>query len=148
MKKITKNTLKSFINKNKDNLEIKVSQKFNGLDDSLNNLENEFKNTTLLNKIGFFKKYLKYYKDSNSYFSLLSKEDKIKDFNNIYRLVFNCKHLCENLGFNFYQCMLQTIKEIESRKGYYDENLNKFIKDTSDEAKAKWYKADYESCRL
>lgn len=71
-----------------------------------------------------------------------------KYFNNIYRLVFNCEHLCKNLGFDFYKCMLQTIKEIESRKGYYDENLNKFIKDTSDEAKAKWYKADYESCRL
>ncbi|EDK4979621.1 hypothetical protein GG986_07930, partial [Campylobacter coli] len=52
-----------------------------------------------------------------------------KDFNNIYRLVFNCKHLCENLGFNFYQCMLQTIKDIESRTGYYDDELNKFIKD-------------------
>lgn len=71
-----------------------------------------------------------------------------KDFNNIYRLVFNCKHLCKNLGFDFYKCMLETIKDIESRTGYYDENLNKFIKDTSDEAKAKWYKADYESCRL
>ncbi|MBX1020825.1 hypothetical protein I9086_00080 [Campylobacter jejuni] len=71
-----------------------------------------------------------------------------KDFNNIYRLVFNCEHLCKNLGFDFYKCMLQTIKEIESRTGYYDENLNKFIKDTSDKAKAKWYKADYESCRL
>lgn len=71
-----------------------------------------------------------------------------KDFNNIYRLVFNCEHLCKNLGFDFYKCMLETIKEIESRTGYYDENLNKFIKNTSDEAKAKWYKADYESCRL
>lgn len=71
-----------------------------------------------------------------------------KDFNNIYRLVFNCKHLCENLGFNFYQCILQTIKEIESRTGFYDERLKKFIKDTSDYAKANWYKADYESCRI
>ncbi|EAJ8502903.1 hypothetical protein BFU17_07955 [Campylobacter coli] len=111
-----------------------------------------------------------------------------KDFNNIYRLVFNCKHLCENLGFNFYQCMLQTIKEIESRTGFYDDELNKFIKDEGyydithlkNEIKLpktyeiinmieekdlflvkiktpntiltnkfkKWYKADYESCRL
>lgn len=71
-----------------------------------------------------------------------------KNFNNIYRLVFHCEHLCKNLGFDFYKCILQTIKEIESRKGYYDENLNKFIKDTSDEAKEKWYKADYKSCRL
>lgn len=71
-----------------------------------------------------------------------------KNFNNIYRLVFNCEHLCKNLGFDFYKCMLETIKDIESRTGYYDENLNKFIKYTSDEAKAKWYKADYESCRI
>ncbi|EHO1685672.1 hypothetical protein KIM83_000941 [Campylobacter coli] len=111
-----------------------------------------------------------------------------KDFNNIYRLVFNCKHLCENLGFNFYQCMLETIKEIESRTGFYDDELNKFIKDEGyydithlkNEIKLpktyeiinmieekdlflvkiktpntiltnkfkKWYKADYESCRL
>ncbi|EAM0190225.1 hypothetical protein D1Z24_04345 [Campylobacter coli] len=111
-----------------------------------------------------------------------------KDFNNIYRLVFNCKHLCENLGFNFYQCMLQTIKDIESRTGYYDDELNKFIKDEGyydithlkNEIKLpktyeiinmieekdlflvkiktpntiltnkfkKWYKADYESCRI
>ncbi|KQH54871.1 hypothetical protein [Campylobacter coli] len=111
-----------------------------------------------------------------------------KYFNNIYRLVFNCKHLCKNLGFNFYQCMLQTIKEIESRTGFYDDELNKFIKDEGyydithlkNEIKLpktyeiinmieekdlflvkiktpntiltnkfkKWYKADYESCRL
>ncbi|EJB6324392.1 hypothetical protein MSU41_001767 [Campylobacter coli] len=111
-----------------------------------------------------------------------------KDFNNIYRLVFNCEHLCKNLGFNFYQCMLQTIKEIESRSGFYDDELNKFIKDEGyydithlkNEIKLpktyeiinmieekdlflvkiktpntiltnkfkKWYKADYESCRL
>ncbi|HFU5770340.1 TPA: hypothetical protein ACH6IR_000328 [Campylobacter jejuni] len=102
---------------------------------------------------------------------------------------------CKNLGFDFYKCMLQTIKEIESRTGYYDEEKSKFIKDLGaydyDEAveKAckdfeflnnatscyllkenenfwyiaceddykgrykeytikKWYKADYESCRL
>lgn len=71
-----------------------------------------------------------------------------KDFNNIYRLVYNCEHLCKNLGFDFYKCILETIKEIESRTGFYDERLKKFIKDTSDEAKAKWYKADYESYRL
>ena len=51
-----------------------------------------------------------------------------KNFNNIYRLVFNCKHLCKNLGFDFYKCMLETIKEIESRTGYYDLTYNKFVK--------------------
>lgn len=69
-------------------------------------------------------------------------------FNNIYGLVFNCENLCKNLGFDFYKCMLETIKEIESRTGKYDNKLKKFVKDTSDEAKAKWYKADYESCRI
>lgn len=64
------------------------------------------------------------------------------------RIISYCQYLCKNLGFDFYKCMLETIKEIESRTGYYDERLKKFIKDTSDEAKAKWYKADYESCRI
>ncbi|MGI7463343.1 hypothetical protein ACNF96_03430 [Campylobacter jejuni] len=50
-----------------------------------------------------------------------------KDFNNIYRLVFNCEHLCKNLGFDFYKCMLEKIKEIESRTGFYDERLKKFV---------------------
>ncbi|EAM0727094.1 hypothetical protein D3071_10095 [Campylobacter coli] len=95
---------------------------------------------------------------------------------------------CESLKFDFYKCMLQTIKEIESRTGFYDDELNKFIKDEGyydithlkNEIKLpktyeiinmieekdlflvkiktpntiltnkfkKWYKADYESCRL
>lgn len=52
------------------------------------------------------------------------------------------------LGYNFYECMLQTIKEISSRVGHYDENIHKFVKDKSEEAKAKWYKADYEKCKI
>ena len=43
--------------------------------------------------------------------------------------------------------MFETIKEISSRIGAYDENAKKWIKDESDEAKAKWYKADYEKAR-
>ncbi|HEF7700853.1 hypothetical protein C3H41_06380 [Campylobacter jejuni] len=68
--------------------------------------------------------------------------------NHLNLTMFEIEQLCKNLGFDFYKCMLETIKEIESRTGFYDERLKKFIKDTSDEAKAKWYKADYESCRL
>ncbi|HEB8062442.1 TPA: hypothetical protein RZJ77_001713, partial [Campylobacter coli] len=37
--------------------------------------------------------------------------------------------ILKDLGFNFYKCMLETLKEIESRTGYYDEGLNKFTKD-------------------
>ncbi|MFV0948184.1 hypothetical protein [Campylobacter jejuni] len=105
-----------------------------------------------------------------------------------------CQYLCKNLGFDFYKCMLEKIKEIESRTGFYDERLNRFVEkigayyereafdlaindfkltnvpnkyfldkegsdfwciriednngDYEDYYIRKWYKADYESCRL
>lgn len=51
------------------------------------------------------------------------------------------------LGYNPQKCLAETIKEISSRTGSFDESINKFVKDTSDEAKAKWYKADYSKCK-
>ena len=59
-----------------------------------------------------------------------------------------CASVCEQYGFNFEIAMLETIKEISSRTGSYDENAKKWVKDESDEAKAKWYKADYEKARI
>ena len=59
-----------------------------------------------------------------------------------------CADICENYGFNFEIAMLETIKEISSRTGSYDEVSKKWVKDESDEAKAKWYKADYELARI
>ncbi|EOH9361794.1 hypothetical protein ACMEET_001679 [Campylobacter jejuni] len=105
-----------------------------------------------------------------------------------------CRFLCENFEFDFYKCMLEKIKEIESRTGFYDERLNRFVEkigayyereafdlaindfkltnvpnkyfldkegsdfwciriednngDYEDYYIRKWYKADYESCRL
>ena len=56
----------------------------------------------------------------------------------------DCAKLCEHYGFNFEIAMLETIKEISSRTGSYDEKAKKWIKDESDEARAKWYQADYE----
>ncbi|EAJ3649647.1 hypothetical protein C7U06_08565 [Campylobacter jejuni] len=110
------------------------------------------------------------------------------------RIISYCQYLCKNLGFNFYKCMLEKIKEIESRTGFYDERLNRFVEkigaycereafdlaindfkltnvpnkyfldkegsdfwciriedNNGDYEKyyiRKWYKADYESCRL
>ena len=58
------------------------------------------------------------------------------------------REICEKYGFNFEIAMLETIKEISSRTGTYDKASKKWIKDTSDEARAKWYKADYEKARL
>ena len=59
-----------------------------------------------------------------------------------------CASVCEQYGYNFEIAMLETIKEISSRTGSYDEKAKKWIKDTSDETKAKWYKANYEKARI
>ena len=64
------------------------------------------------------------------------------------QILLSCAKLCEHYGFNFEIAMLETIKEISSRTGSYDEKAKKWIKDESDEAKAKWYKADYEKARI
>ena len=59
-----------------------------------------------------------------------------------------CADICELYGFNFEIAMMETIKEISSRTGSYDEVSKKWVKDTSDEAKAKWYKADYSLAKV
>ena len=59
-----------------------------------------------------------------------------------------CADICENYGFDFQTAMDETIKEISSRTGSYDEVSKKWIKDESDEARAKWHKADYEKARI
>ena len=64
------------------------------------------------------------------------------------KILLNCAVLCEHYGYNFEIAMLETIKEISSRTGSYDENAKKWVKDTSLEAKAKWYQADYELARI
>ena len=63
-------------------------------------------------------------------------------------ILINCAYLCEHYGFDFQIAMLETIKEISSRTGTYDKASKKWIKDTSDVAKAKWYQADYEKARI
>ena len=63
-------------------------------------------------------------------------------------ILINCAYLCEYYGFNFQIAMDETIKEISSRTGAYDENAKKWVKDESDETRAKWYKADYEKARI
>ena len=59
-----------------------------------------------------------------------------------------CASVCEQYGFDFQIAMDETIKEISSRTGSYDEVSKKWIKDESDEAKAKWYNANYELARI
>ena len=64
------------------------------------------------------------------------------------QILLSCAKLCEQYGFNFEIAMLETIKEISSRTGAYDENAKKWVKDESDEARAKWYQANYELARI
>ena len=64
------------------------------------------------------------------------------------QILLSCAKLCEQYGFDFQIAMDETIKEISSRTGAYDENAKKWIKDESDEAKAKWYQANYELARI
>ena len=63
-------------------------------------------------------------------------------------ILINCAYLCEHYGYNFELAMLETIKEISSRTGSYDEVSKKWVKNISDEAKAKWYSANYELARI
>ncbi|EDP6875183.1 hypothetical protein GK500_05305 [Campylobacter lari] len=105
---------------------------------------------------------------------------------NVNYLIYIVGCMCERLHYDFYKCMLETIKEVESYTGHYDDELKKFVKDegayTEDEAWIlalkndknallefrpneligapedtwgftnvyikKWYKADYEGCKL
>ena len=64
------------------------------------------------------------------------------------QILLSCAKLCENYGFDFQIAMDETIKEISSRTGAYDENAKKWVKDTSPKAKAKWYQANYELARI
>ncbi|WP_412175538.1 hypothetical protein [Campylobacter sp. IFREMER_LSEM_CL1085] len=55
-------------------------------------------------------------------------KDKLEDFNIVTQgLIYKISSLTYILGFDFYKCMLETIKEIESRTGYYDDELKKFV---------------------
>jgi hypothetical protein len=49
----------------------------------------------------------------------------------------------EQMGYDAEQCMSETIKEVTSRKGNYDESIGKFIKVIT----GKEYKANYSICK-
>ena len=52
------------------------------------------------------------------------------------------------LGFEPELVIEEGLKEIESRTGKINTTTGKYEKDTSEEAKAKLYKADYDTCRI
>lgn len=57
-------------------------------------------------------------------------------------------NLVEGLGYDFILSMHETVKEISSRRGAWSEEKGKWIKDTSEEARKMWYKANYKKCRI
>lgn len=70
------------------------------------------------------------------------------ELNNTLQEFISDMFLCiEELGFDWFKAMIETIKEISSRTGQWSESKKKWIKDKSSEAIAKWYKANYEECK-
>ena len=60
----------------------------------------------------------------------------------------NCAYLCRHYGYDFKIAMDETIKEISSRTGFYDEVRGEWIEYPSWKAQTKWYEADYKIARL
>ena len=51
-------------------------------------------------------------------------------------------------GYNGDKVMDEVIKEISSRRGAYQPDVGKWMKDKSPEAQALWYKADFTKCKI
>lgn len=45
-----------------------------------------------------------------------------------YSIICLCGHLIEDMGYDYYECMQETIKEINARTGEYDDSIGKFVK--------------------
>ena len=82
--------------------------------------------------------------------ALADEELRLKDTSSLDLgfFVFLALEAIEELGFDSFLAMEETIKKINSRKGKYDESLNKWVKDTSPEAKAEYYEPNYDICAI
>lgn len=63
-------------------------------------------------------------------------------------IVIVCSRVIKTLGYDPAAAMSQTLQKINSRRGAYDETLKKWVKDTSDEARAQWFTPNYALCRV
>lgn len=59
-----------------------------------------------------------------------------------------CNYLATKKGYDFNLAMQEVLKQINSRTGTWNEDLKKWVKDTSDEAREKEYQADFDKCKL
>ncbi|AKJ53355.1 hypothetical protein CD56_03020 [Campylobacter lari] len=80
-----------------------------------------------------YKELKKYYFAESVVFKIYSfiseTDDLLDDSSNkyLYHLIYILECISFRLNFDFYKCMIETIKEIESRTGYYDNELKKFV---------------------
>ena len=59
-----------------------------------------------------------------------------------------CKYIIENLGFNYNLSMNETLLEVESRKGSFNNETGKWEKFKDEDSMKIWYKANYSKCKL
>ena len=74
-----------------------------------------------------------------------------EDYNSyvhFYNILMDCAKLCERYGFNSQLAIEETVKEISSHTGSYDEDTKKWERDDDWEAQTTWYHADYELARI
>lgn len=94
--------------------------------------------------MGYIKETIKQLESIKDY-----KDVKIERFHSyVMEIIEMCENAVIHLGYDPYLCMLETHKEINSRRGSYDEEKKKWIKDKSEEAQKLWYKANYAKCEL
>ena len=80
-------------------------------------------------------------------FTIMSSLTQSITDNKLAALAYEAYMMIEDMGYNAYSAMGETIKEISSRTGAYDETIGKWVKDKSAAAMKKWYKADYSKCK-
>ena len=59
-----------------------------------------------------------------------------------------CKYMIDNMDYDYFKCINETLKEIESRKGAFNSESGKWEKFKDEESQKLWYKANYEDCKL
>lgn len=59
-----------------------------------------------------------------------------------------CKYMIENLGFSYNLSMNETLLEVESRKGSFNNETGKWEKFKDEDSMKIWYKANYSKCKL
>lgn len=67
--------------------------------------------------------------DKNALFAFITMAMQDVQYDNLSHLVYTCLSIVKQLGYEPFKAMQETIKEISSRTGKWDEKLGKFVKD-------------------